>query len=100
MVRESNISKYMDKAGNFLNMTYVAENVVTEVEKIWVLYSLDQQVALFVNLTTNMEFLKDFIRKMDEKYKITEKGERISKGDLSGVVNEILSQVFAKRVGE
>lgn len=84
--------------GNFLNMTFVADNIVSEIEKIWTTYSLDEQVEMLVNLTTNMQFLKDFVRKMDEKYKISKKGERISGGDLSGVVNEVLSEIFAKRI--
>ena len=100
MVKASNISRLMDRAGNFLNMTYVAETIVSEVEKMWTTYSLDQQVELLVNLTTNMEFLKDFVRKMDEKYELTKRGERIANGDLADVVNEILTEIFAERVSK
>ena len=100
MVKASNISRIMDRAGNFLNMTYVADQIVSELEKFWVSYSLDQQLEMVLNLTTNMEFLKEFVRKMDEEYKISEKGVRISNGDLADVVNEVLSEIFAKRVGK
>jgi hypothetical protein len=100
MVKASNISRLTDKAGNFLNMSYVSDTIVSEVEKLWVSYSLDQQIELLVNLTTNMEFLKEFIRKMDKEYGLTEKGGRIADGKLADVVKEILTDIFAEKVGK
>ena len=100
MVKESNISRLTDQAGNFLNMTYVADTIVVELEKMWVSYSLGQQVEMMINLTTNMEFLKEFVRKMDKKYGISDKGEKIGDGKLADVVNEILTNIFAERVGK
>jgi hypothetical protein len=100
MVKASNISRLTDKAGNFLNMSYVSATIVSEVEKLWVRYSLDQQIELLVNLTTNMEFLKEFIRKMDKEYGFTEKGGRIADGKLADVVKEILTDIFAEKVGK
>ena len=100
MVKVSNISRLLDRADNFLNMSYVTDTIVSELEEMWFGYSLDEKMEVLINLTTNMEFLKEFVQEMDKTYKITEKGERIADGDLADVVNEVLTKIFAKRVGK
>ena len=94
MVEESNIDGLYDEARQFLNTTFLIENVIPEIEKIWYDLGVDDQLELLLSLT-NMTFLRELMEGFDRQWNITLRGEQIKDGDLAGVVNGMLDELFA-----
>ena len=94
MVEESNVDNIYDEARQFLNTTFLIETVIPEIEKIWDDLGVDEQIELLINLT-NMTFLRELIEEFDKEWSISLKGKQVSDGDLAGVVNGVLDELFA-----
>ena len=94
MVEETNIDGLYDEARQFLNTTFLIENVIPEIEKIWYDLGVDDQLELLLSLT-NMTFLIELMEGFDRQWNITLKAQQIKDGDLAGVINGMLDELFA-----